>query len=411
MNNINPVSVLMSFLPLRRLNILLGSLVFGVAIETLLSSWRSEQMQESYHSNLSIYTVHKCNIISVQTSYFSCLKPTSHLHSPSPCSWRILVTSTRVPRPHVLRLPTVNANTDNLLASLGSYQLLPSELLLLARLNGCDSKISCNTTAPCSYGLEDPSDALWLRAYQCCSKFVVLFNIGLASLLFFVAAIIADGSVFYPLRSGLSDAPASSLIMLSLASLLYIVIVPPKLQFALYGKDSLNTICYIFSICTLAVLLPAIAVVWLSTILFVVTLVGFVFEYAILLTITTLRLFFVVVRYQVESTSLRLRSIYFAHDTTAQSENDHQLLNAGVNFLLRVRNNFLFERVSHAIEEHALQVIQNHMPDRVARQVLEEFATNITVGDHEGITYRSVTNISDLTQQASISAPELTPPP
>lgn len=362
-------------------HVFLSSLLFGVFIEALFSPWHSHTVRKSPVAIVpSRSTVYECRFVYVQAlSHFCNLLSPSHTHIP--CQWHVFVTSTLNPHLHTLRPPHTFTLTHPLSST--SPALSPSEQSLLLRLNGCHSEKACNATTPCTYNLEDPSDALWLRAYENSSRFVVLFNIGIASLLFFLAAIVVDGSIFHPHRSGLADASASSLIMLSLASLLYVLIVPYDLQFALHGKGILQSVAYVLTICVLAILLPAIAVIWLSTSIFLIFLIGLVFEYSMLILFATLHFFIVLFIYQVESTILHVRLVYFANDEADEAEHDRQLLAAGVAFLLRVRSNLLFGRISRVVEERALRVIQNHLPQHVTRQFLQEYVPQVAFEDLE----------------------------
>lgn len=169
--------------------------------------------------------------------------------------------------------------------------------------------------------------------------------------------------------------------MLSLASLLYILVVPSEFQFALHGKGSFQTIAYVFSICVLAVLLPAIAIIWLSTTIFAIYLVGFLFEYSILLIIATFHLLVVLLVYQIECTVLHVRLVYFANDDLDEAEHERQLFSVGAKFLARVRNNLLFTRLSRVVEDRALQVIRNHLPERLSSQFLEQNVPHVAFED------------------------------
>lgn len=408
---------------LRFFHTILASILFGIVVEVLFCSWRSDISHASQSSpsnsitdRLSVMTslrqrsawskplpvIHTCHFVHVQEFSRSCV--TFQTSDPQlPCSWHILVTSERRQAPHNIR-PPLSATSIGA-SSVPSVQLLPSEHLLLDRLNGCHSKASCNATTQCSYGTEDPSDALWLRAYSRTSKFVVLLNIGVASLVFFLAAIITDGSVFYPHRPGLADASASALIMLSLASLLYILVVPSEFQFALHGKGSFQTIAYVFSICVLAILLPAIAIIWLSTTIFLIFLVGFLFEYSFLIITASLHLLVVLLLFQAECTMLHVRLVYFANDDIDEAEHDRQLFSSGARFLSRVRGNLLFSRLSRVFEARALQVVRNHLPERVSMQFLRQHVPQLSFEDLEAIGVQTDINTFNAPRQQPPSPP------
>lgn len=335
----------------RRLrHVLVSSLALAIVIHlpTICTTFTSPSL---YQTSRDV-----CKFAYVTTVSPTCVPTDAH-----PSCWNVLVTSGSHPTKHRLSLPENHGN------------FLSSELALLHRLNGCQSLKECNSSTPCSYGVEDPSDAFWLRRYANSSKFVVLFNIGLVSLIFFICAIVVDGSIFYPHRQGLALASASVLIMLSISALLYVLLVPRHFQFALYGKGVWNSIAYVFIIFFIASLLPAFAVIWISTVLFFIFFLGFMFEHALIVLFSTVHFVVVFVAYQVANTALHVRLVYFSDDEDSdETEYEARLLAMGENFMRRIRSNWFIRRLPRILEERALQITQNHMPDHVHEQLLRE---------------------------------------
>lgn len=277
-----------------------------------------------------------------------------------PCRWDIRVRSSRRPHPHALSL------ADN-------TTFTASEVLLLRQLDGCESSSTCkNETVTCVYGIEDPSDAFWLRDYETNSKFVVIFRVGFASLLFFLVAIFCDGSIFYPHRPGaFSISSASILAIIAFASLLYLLIVPQHLQLSIYGGGIWQSVGYVFIILMIAGTLPGIAVAWVSVCLFLIYFLGFFVEQLLCMLAGILHYFGALSLYQAENTLFHLRLIYY-RDVEDEAELDQRLLDMSHRFLRRVRGNFFMYRVPSALEQDGLQVVQNTIPDHLFDELFHE---------------------------------------
>lgn len=262
---------------------------------------------------------------------------------------------------------------------------LPSELHVLERIKGCKSTSSCeNSSVTCTYGIEDPSDAFWLRDYNSGIKFVVLFKIGIATLAFFVAAILSDGSIFYPHRVGVSILSGSVLIMVALSAFLYILLVPRTSQLSLYGGGAWQSLGFIVIVITIAALLPGLAVIWVNICVFCVFFVGFFLEQLVYAGIGILHFLGVLTLYQAENTLLHLRLIYF-RDIVEDAEFDRQLVIMSTRFLRRVRGNWYLRRVPRALEEDALQFVENLLPDHLYEELMPEDAENIPEVDFDDI--------------------------
>lgn len=436
-------------LPRRLVHIIFASFLFGLFITKVFPPsacpapppQRTQTHRPVWHARavddvVAWHTSRLCRFVHVA------LSPSCHVDDAAAvaqCNWSISVTSWSRPRPHRLTRRSSSTQPDTRYA-----HLLTSEQTLLRQLDGCDSTATCNTSVPCAYGIEDPSDAFWLRAYNETSKFVVLLHVGLASLIFFVAAIIADGTIFYPRRMGLALESASALILIALSALLYVLLVPRNLQFALWGRGPWNTIAYIFIILLIAVLLPALAVIWISWVMFMIFVIGFLFEHVIVVALATIHFLAVLVMYQISNTALHVRLVYFpggrnahgseddlsltddsvatANDSPTQDvEYDRQLLAIGSTFVRRVRSNWFVERVPHMIEERAMQTMQAHMPDHIHAQLFQEQVPHIDFDDLDVVDrngslsvlpdHPTASHRSQLSQLLGIEEGQVPPPP
>lgn len=276
----------------------------------------------------------------------------------NPCRWRLLARSNdsivRLVRPF-------------------RYPYTAQEVSWLRQLDGCDNQSSCaNRSVTCQVGVEDPSDALWLRDYQQTSKFIVIFRIGAFSLVFYILAILAEGSIFYPHRPG-SFAPntASIFAIIASAALLYVMIVPRKWQISLWGAGWMNTVLYILTILTIAALLPAVTISWVSFCLFAIFFVGFVVEQILCLIAGILHYLGALSVYQAANTLFHLRLIYNRR-VDNETQLDRELLVMSSNFLERVRRNVFLYRVPQALEQDGLQVVESTLPDHLFEELVAD---------------------------------------
>lgn len=273
-------------------------------------------------------------------------------------SWAVSAVSTTNPVEHSLHIE--------------HHYISPHDIRILKTLDGCKSISQCkNTTVPCKYNVGDPSDAFWIRDYNNSTKFVVIFRVGLASLFFFIASIISDGSIFYPHRPGFSVFSGSVLIMIGLASLIYVLIVPRNLQLSLYGAGPWQTTGYICLVTLAAALLPAIAIIWVNSCVFLIFFIGFLFEQLLYAFMGIMHFFGVLTLYQAQNTFLHLRLIYL-RDIAEVVDFDHQLVVMSNRFLGRVRQNWYLRRVPTALDEDALQMVENLLPEHLLDEISQE---------------------------------------
>lgn len=287
-----------------------------------------------------------------------------------PCRWQINVVSLKRPDVHLIGREEPEKYT-------------PREVSLLRELDGCNSSESCkNESLPCAYGIEDPSDAFWLRKYDRESKFVVMFQIAFASLLFFLVSIISEGSIYYPHAPGsFSLLSAATLSIIALSALLYLIIVPREYQLSLYGQGLWQSFGYCCIILTVAAALPFLTVVWISFCLFAIYFLGFFVEQLLCMIGGTLYYLGALFAYQAEHTLYELRLMYGGGNQD-QAEIDRQVLQMSETFLRRVRGNVFLYRIPEALEQDGIQVVGNTLPEHLFDEMVQE---NVPQIDFEGL--------------------------
>lgn len=318
------------------------------------SASRHPEQASSNHSKPQV-----CRVQTVKRDGASCRRYHAALSEFHTCFWNITVVSK-------------SASDSRPLLAARNHFLNSRELALFKKLDGCNSTSECgNEELYCSYGIEDPSDALWLREYESSTKFVVIFKVGIASLLFFVSALICDGSIFEPRRPGISNSVASFLLLVAISSLLYILLIPRNLQLSLYGSGPLQSAGFVVLVMTIAAMLPGVAIIWINVAVFFVFFLGFLLEQAVYVFVGILHFLGVLSLYQVENAFLHLRIIY-THDVLEQAEFDNRLLTMSRRFLSRIRQNWYLQRLPRAMEEDAMQIVSNVLPEHLYDELLHE---------------------------------------
>lgn len=331
-----------------------------------------------------------CKLVLVKHLEPASCHESSFLSAPptEPCRWDINVVSAKKPEPHRI-------------SRVGSDKYTEKEVRLLRELDGCDSSAECkNESLSCTYGIEDPSDALWLRDYREGSKFVVIFRVGLASLLFFLVSIISDGSIFYPHRPGsFSFLSASLCALIAAAAVLYLLIVPRKYQLALYGRSLWQSIGYIFIVLMMAGVLPGLAIVLVGFCLFVIYFLGFMVEQLFCVIAGILYYLGALSAYQAENTLFHLSLIYY-RNVEEEAELDRRLLQMSERFLRRVRGNFFLYRIPAALEQDGIQVVENTLPDLLFDEMVQESIPHVDFETLEEVDENS-------TSQSNVRTPLL----
>lgn len=304
-----------------------------------------------------------------------------------PCRWQVRVVSSKISKVHPISLEE-------------SDQYTKEEVSLLRELDGCNSSETCkDTSTPCTYGIEDPSDAFWLRSYDRDSKFVVIFRIALASLLFFLASIISEGSIYYPHRPGsFSLLSASTFSIIALSALLYLLVVPRKYQLSLYGDGVWQSLGYCSIILTIAGALPCITVLWISICLFAIYFLGFLVEQILCMIAGTLYYLGALFVYQAQHTMNELRVMY-GGGSEDQAELDRRALQLSEAFLRRVRGNAFLFRIPEALEQDGIQVVGNTLPEHLFEELL-----------HESIPHVEFDSLDDVNESAPPATPNARTP-
>lgn len=271
-----------------------------------------------------------CKLASVHAADTNCHYQLSSVpKASSPCLWRISVISTLNLQPHPLHLH--NHTT-----------LSPKENNLLTRLDGCNSTAQCrNEQVNCTYGIEDPSDAFWLREYNQGIKFVVMLKIASVSLIFYVAAILSDGVILSSHEQILPISTAKCLILISLSSFLYVVLVPRKMQAPLYGGTVLQTCTFLLIVLTAAYLLPAFALLWINTYLFLRAFFCFFLDQILTVTIGLFHYLGALSLFHAQYTQLCIRQIYLS---LPEEQYNHRLVALSEQLVERMRSSSYLNR-------------------------------------------------------------------
>ncbi|KAI0567805.1 hypothetical protein FGB62_1g659 [Gracilaria domingensis] len=303
-----------------------------------------------------------------------------------PCVWNLSVVSDVIRERHPLVLPADTA-------------LSPQQVRLLTRLDGCNSTEQCaGETVDCTYGIEDPTDAFWWREYNHGIKFVVMMKIGFLSLVFYIAAIISDGTIFSPHRPSIASNVASVLILIALSALLYIRLVPRKMQYSLLGGDLFQTTAVLLIILTTAVLLPAMAVIALNFVIFSVTFLWFFVEQCLSVIVGFLQFLAGLSLFNIQHTYLCLRQIYF---NGTDAEYEQQLVSNSERFLQQMRNNWFLTKVPRFFLENADLAVRTVLSEHLHDQV--DFVPNVDMDsfaseeDEESVLVQSAPEANETT--------------
>lgn len=322
--------------------------------------------------------LHLCKLASVSfLPPSACPRPPSHQ-----CRWQLKAIP--IPKPCMIKPSTLLK-----LSLPETYPYYTShQLRILSQLDGCNSTLSC-THPPihCAPSIEDPSDALWLRHYNTGSKFLVILRVAFLSLIFYIAAIICDASLFRPHRPGsFAASSAAALAIIACAALLYILVVPREWQLSLWGAGWWQTLCYVSLILAIAAALPGVTVVWVNFCLLVIYFLAFVVEQMFCVLAGVLHYFGALTLYQLEYTLFHLRLIYYRH-VEEDVELDQRLLDMSDRFLRRVRGNTFLYRIPNALEQDGLQVVEGVLPEQLYDELDAHVMPNVV--DFETIASNS----------------------
>lgn len=161
------------------------------------------------------------------------------------------------------------------------------------------------------------------------------------------------------------------MVLIGISSLIYVLLVPRKMQLSLYGAGVFQSIGYVLLVTTIAALLPGAAVVLVNALVFLVFFTGFLLEQLVYILIGILHFLAVLSLYEVEITLLHLRRIYY-RTSMEEVEFDQRLVRMSQRFLRRVKHNWFLRHLPRALDEDALQIIGNLLPDALLEDVMGE---------------------------------------
>ncbi|PXF44942.1 hypothetical protein BWQ96_05306 [Gracilariopsis chorda] len=200
-------------------------------------------------------------------------------------------------------------------------------------------------------------------------------NIAFVTLVFYIAAILADGTFFTPHRPTIATTTATALIMIALSSLLYITIVPARMQFVLFGAGILHSAAFLLIVLTCAFVLPGIAIITLNFTVFLVAFVGFLLDLMLTFLIGVFHFFRGLALYHAQHTYLCLRQIY---SNLSEDDYDQQLLAYSDKLLRHARSNWNLHRVPRSLLDSADHAVRTVLPEHLHDDV--EFAPFTTMG-------------------------------
>lgn len=284
-----------------------------------------------------------------------------------PCFWHVQV-----------QHPSINTST-HLFIDKNHTTLSTNQLHLLKSLNGCKSLSTCkNTSLQCTYGVEDPSDILWLRTYNEDAAFIAMCRICVVTFMFFLAAIISEQSLFTLRNAGLfNETIAFYLVLIGLSSLLYIIVIPDQYQFAIWGDGPVQSFAFCFTIILVAASLPGIVIVSFEITKYLIDIVTYTFVFFFFVFSWLLTFLLIKFIHTIESTFAILKHIYVADENELTDSNDYTNRIAEFNgrFLERVIDSSSLRQIRKFTVDNALRIcvknVEDHLSDDDATSVLQ----------------------------------------
>lgn len=262
--------------------------------------------------------------------------------------------------------------------------------------------------------VEDPSDALWLRAYNGGGELVVLARAGTLALVLVVFAMVADGALAQPRREDWAFGNAAACALLALSALLQLVVVPRRWQPDAIGGGPLQTLLWGVMVVIGAVLLPAAALLLRAACVCALHVLALTAQcvlwgcWGIIHFSAHLAVFY------MRNLSLDVRLLYVDAPVDIyeryrrQLDFSHRLLTAASNNALLRRVPTVLNGVSKIVVEEVLQSArtQVHVDDGVADD-LQIDPSDDDSDDFQGIYHASTVNFS--TPPSSDLPPSSTP--
>lgn len=255
-------------------------------------------------------------------------------------------------QPHMTWLPPSHA------AATDPFQLSRARC---CALGACiPHSVPCTRTS--SYDApEDPSDALWLRAYNGGAELQVLARAGALALIFFLTAIIIEGAIFHPRRSGVAHSALVLLSLLALSALLQLTIIPRELQPAIWGAGPLQSFICMIAVIIGAILLPAVVLTLQAVAVLLVHYCLLLVQVCVWVVIGLAHFIYVLAVFYVRNLFIQLRVLYAGDGADEDSAQDVYIsqLNVSYDFVSSVSVNALLRRVAAAVNNTAKLVLRS----------------------------------------------------
>lgn len=208
---------------------------------------------------------------------------------------------------------------------------------------------------------EDPSDALWFRAYDEGAELVVLARAGLLALILFLAAVIVEGAAFQPRRSGLAHSALGGLLLIGLSALLQLLLVPRAWQMPLWGAGPLRTTLCILAVILGAAALPACVLALQTVAVLYWHYVALIVQVLFWVLVGLVHFLYAVVVFYTRNLWIQLRVLYAGDGADEDSAQDVYIaqLNVSYNFVSAVGANALLRRVAASANNTAKRVLES----------------------------------------------------
>ena len=243
--------------------------------------------------------------------------------------------------------------------------------------------------------IEDPSDALWLRAYNEGGEMVVLVRGGILTLIIMVGAILVDGAMARPRRERIAYAPLAALVLLSLSALLQLCLIPRRYQPSLLGSGIVQTIIWIVMILVGAFVLPGIALTIQTISLLVAQFVFLTARSMFWGFLGCANFLFLITRFYIRNLILQIQVFYSSknvHNDIDYAQDVYmEQLNISYEFVGGISYNALLRKIPAGINDSARLVLKATMG--IGNSV-REFADLDDTDDEEDVDDEIVPNFS-----------------
>lgn len=235
-----------------------------------------------------------------------------------------------------------------------------SDLLKLRELTTCPKCKYPNIR--CALSVEDPSDAMWLHSYNNGNELLVMVKLGCVTFVFFVAAILCDGALFSPRRTGFARVSLFVMWLLALSALLQLMLIPKEHQFALLGAGPLQTLAYIATVIVGAALLPAIVLLLQTLAVLYVNFAIFLIQVVFWTILGLLHYLASLLVYHASSLRLHLQSMYRFPNAVSTDDAYMRQIGFAHTFASMLTSNPLISNVANAVNDSSRITMQSMLP-------------------------------------------------